>query len=258
MLARIAPRLRKLPVNAGAARSRHDGKDAVERLASRKILVEAEMHQIAKNAAALRDAETQRMADARPLLRRQRIVVRRVPQERDDVADRGEADAHHNRIARAIDELEDRAVVEAPRGRPRDLNMAVVDQTPREAGRRDARIGLALPNRQGGTGRVGDWIDQRADEALLRQLVDIAIAEQPGGLGDELFAHHSGDAGDSGKARGQAIGTRLYVTLPAAPHQRKSAAHQETVAGVLGVPAVRRAVEPRHNRLVAAIGHVVH
>jgi hypothetical protein len=34
VLARVAPRLRKLPVNAGAARSRHDGKDAVEHLAS--------------------------------------------------------------------------------------------------------------------------------------------------------------------------------------------------------------------------------
>src|SRR5207253_6535897 len=130
------------------------------------------MHEIAKHAAALRDAETQRMADARPLLWRQRIVVRRVPQERDDVAYRGEADPHHNRIARAVDELEDRAVAEARRGRPRDLNMAVVNQTPREAGRRDARIGLALAHRQRRTGRIGNRIDQRADEALLRQLSD--------------------------------------------------------------------------------------
>jgi len=39
-----------------------------------------------------------------------------VPQERDDVTDRGKADAHHHRIACAVDELEDRAVVEAGRG----------------------------------------------------------------------------------------------------------------------------------------------
>ena len=39
---------------------------------------------------------------------------------------------------------------------------------------------------------------------------------------------------------------------------REAAPHQEAVAGVLGVPTVRRAVEPRHDRLVAAIGHVVH
>jgi hypothetical protein len=32
VLARIAPRLRKLPIDASAARSRHDGKDAVEHL----------------------------------------------------------------------------------------------------------------------------------------------------------------------------------------------------------------------------------
>jgi hypothetical protein len=63
-----------------------------------------------------------------------------VSQERDDIAGRGEADAHHDRTARAVDELEDRAVIEARRGRPRDLDMAIVDQTPREAGRRDARI----------------------------------------------------------------------------------------------------------------------
>jgi len=168
VLARITPRLRKLPIDAGAARSRHDGKDAVEHLASRKILIEPEMHQIAKHAAALRDAETQSMADARPLLRRQRIVLRCVPQERDDVADRGEADAHHDRTARAVDELEDRAVVKARRGRPRDLDMAVVDQTPREAERRDARIGLALAHRQRRTGRVGNRIDFAGVEFPVR------------------------------------------------------------------------------------------
>src|SRR5947207_9720080 len=198
------------------------------------------------------------MADARPLLRRQRIVLCRVPQERDDVTDRGKADAHHDRIACAVDELEDRAVVEARRGRPRDLDMAVVEQTPREAGRRDARIGLAFSHRQGRTGRVGNRIDQRADEALLGPLVDVAVAEQPGGLGDELLAHHAGNAGDGRKMRRQAIGARRHVTLPAVPHQREAEAHQEAVTGVLGVPAVRCTVEPRHDRLVAAIGHVVY
>src|SRR5215831_1126300 len=88
-------RLRELPVDAGVARSRHDRKDAVEHLASRKILVEPEMHQITKHAAALRDAKTQRPADARPLLRRQWIILGFVPQERNNVAERGKADAHH-------------------------------------------------------------------------------------------------------------------------------------------------------------------
>jgi hypothetical protein len=37
------------------------------------------MHQIAKHAAALRDAETQRMADARPLLRRLLALMRSGP-----------------------------------------------------------------------------------------------------------------------------------------------------------------------------------
>src|SRR5580693_3881639 len=129
-------------------------------------------------------------------------------------------------------------------GRSRDLDMAVVDQTPRKTSRRDARIGLALPHRQRRTVRVGNRIDERADEALLRQLLDVAVAEQPGGLGDELLPHHTGDAGDGGKLRSQAIGTGRHITLPATPHQREAAAHQEAVAAVLGGSTVRRAVEP--------------
>jgi hypothetical protein len=49
--------------------------------------------------------------------------------------------------SRAVDEFEDRAAVEARGGRPSDLDMAVVDQTPCETGRRNARIGLALTRR---------------------------------------------------------------------------------------------------------------
>ena len=128
------------------------------------------------------------------------------------------------------DELEDRAVVEARRGRSRDLDMAVVDQTPRKTSRRDARIGLALPHRQRRTVRVGNRIDERADEALLRQLLDVAVAEQPGGLGDELLPHHAGDAGDGGKLRSQAIGTGRHITLPATPRQREAAAHSRFAA----------------------------
>src|SRR6266481_8001598 len=257
MLARIATGLRKLPVDAGAPRPRHDRKDAVEHLASRKILVEPEMHQITKHAAALRDAKTQRVPDARALLRRQRIVSCFAPQERNNVADRGKADAHHDRIARAVDELVDRAAVEARLAWLRDLDMAVVDQTPRKTGRRDARITLALPHRQRRTVRVGNRIDERADEALLGQLLDVTVAEQPGVLSDELLPYHAGDTGDDRKARSQAIGARRHVTLPAAPHHGEAAPHQKPVAGMLGVSTVRRTVEPRHDRLVAAIGHVV-
>jgi hypothetical protein len=64
-----------------------------------------------------------------------------------------------------------------------------------------------------------------------RTLLDVVVTEQPGGLGDELLPHHAGDAGDCRKARSQAIGARPHVTLLAAPHQRKSAGHQQAVAG---------------------------
>src|SRR6202008_2317764 len=178
--------------------------------ASRKILVEPEMHQITKHAAALRDAKAQRVADAPALLRRQRIVFCFVSQERNNVADRGKADAHHDRIARAVDELVDRAAVEARLAWSRDLDMAVVDQTPCKTGRRAARITLALPHRQRRTVRVGNRIDERADEALLGQLLDVTVAEQPGVLGDELLPYHAGDTGDDRKARSQAIGARRH------------------------------------------------
>src|SRR6516165_3093648 len=148
VLAGIPARLRELPVDTGAARSRHDGKDAVEHLASPKILVEPEMHQITKHAAALRDAKTESVADARPLLWRQRIVLGCMPQERDEVADGGEPDAHHDRITRAVDKLVDGATIEPRNGRSGDLDMAIIDQTPREAGRHRPRITLALPHRQ--------------------------------------------------------------------------------------------------------------
>src|SRR6516225_9952120 len=197
-------------------------------------------------------------ADARALLRRQWIVLCLVPQERNNVADRGKADAHHDRIARAVGELVDRAAVEARLAWSRDLDMAVVDQTPLKPGRREARITLALPHRQRRAARVGNRIDERTDEALLGQLLDVTVAEQPSVLGDELLPYHAGDTRDDRKARSQAIGARRHVTLPAAPHHGEAAPHQKPVAGVLGMPAVWRAVEPRHYRLVAAIGHVVY
>jgi hypothetical protein len=160
--------------------------------------------------------------------------------------------------SRAVYELVDRAAIEARLAWSRDLDMAVVNQTPRKTGRRDAQITLALPHRQRRTGRVGNRIDEHADEALLGQLPDVTVAEQPGALGDELLTHHAGDTGDDRKARSQAIGARRHVTLPAAPHHGEAVPHQKAVASMLGVSTFRRTVESRHDRLVAAIGHVAY
>ena len=88
--------------------------------------------------------------------------------------------------------------------------------------------------------------------------MDVSVAEQPGVLGNELLPYHAGDTGDDRKACSQAIGARRHVALPGAPHNREAALHQEAVARVLRVPALRRAVQPRHDRLIAAIGHVIH
>jgi hypothetical protein len=82
-------------------------------------------------------------------------------------------------IAGAVDELIDRAAVETGGGRPRNLDMLVVDQAPRETSRRHARVGLALPHRQGRAAGVGNRIEEGADKALLGQLPDVVVAEQP-------------------------------------------------------------------------------
>src|SRR3954469_20939027 len=53
----------------------------------------------------------------------QHVVFRFVAQERSDVADRGKADTHDDRIAGAVDELVYRAAIEAGGGRPRNFDM---------------------------------------------------------------------------------------------------------------------------------------
>ena len=54
---------------------------------------------------------------------------------------------------------------------------------------------------------MGDGVLVYFDEALLRQPLDVTVAEQPGVLGDELLAHHARDTGDDRKARRQARST---------------------------------------------------
>ena len=105
---------------------------------------------------------------------------------------------------------------------------------------------------------IGDRIDQRADEAIFGHLLDVAVAEQAGCLRDELLANHAGDAFDDREPCGQTIIAGGHVSLPPAPHQREAAVHQEAVAGTLRMSAFRRAVQSRHDRLVAAVGHVIH
>ena len=200
MLARVAAGLRELPVDAGAARAGDDRQDAIEDLPSREVLIEAVV--APDRAARGRSARCRSPARAGCRIAADVAVM---AQERHDIADRREADAHHDRIARAVDELEDRAAIEAGRGRPRDLDMGSSISRHASPGGVDARIGLALAHRQRSTRRIGDRIDQRADEPILRDLLDVAVAEQSGRFGDELLAHHAGDAFDDGEARDQAI-----------------------------------------------------
>src|SRR3954452_21191598 len=86
----------------------------VEHHASPLILVEAEIQEIAQEAAGLRDTEADGTADRRMQSTEEWIRRRGVAaQERRDVAQRGKADAERGGIARGIGELVDRAGVEA-------------------------------------------------------------------------------------------------------------------------------------------------
>jgi hypothetical protein len=72
---------------------------------------------------------------------------------------------------------------------------------------------------------------------------------------DPVFHEHPHEYSTAHSRNSRRV-ARCSDSVPASPHERESAAKQEAVAGVLGVPTGRRAVEPRHDQLVAAIGHV--
>src|SRR5205085_12390411 len=75
--------------------------DAVKNAAAPGVAVHPELEEMAQEAAALRHAETDRMADLE-IVGRQRIAVPLVTQKRDEIAHRGEADAEHLWLGRLV------------------------------------------------------------------------------------------------------------------------------------------------------------
>ena len=104
----------------------------VEHDAALQVLVEAEIEEVAQEAAGLRDAEADRAADGRMQAVEQRIGRRRIAaQEARDIAHRGKAHAEQRRIARRVGDLVERAGIEAVG--PRDLDGCGIDEAGREA-----------------------------------------------------------------------------------------------------------------------------
>ena len=125
----------------------------VEHHAAGFVLVEAEIEEVVQEASALRDAERDGVVDAAgDRIGRAGCVGGFAPQERHDVARRGEAHAHHLGVFRGVDEFVDRAGVEA--GGPLDRDLVRRLEGEAQVGRRDARIGLALAHRQRRLGRI--------------------------------------------------------------------------------------------------------
>src|SRR5262245_58638475 len=86
------------------------------------VRIEAEIEEIVEVAAALRRAEGDGTVDpAGKNVGRSARIRRVVAQERDEVAGRSETEPHDPRILGLVDELVDRAAVEAFRPSDRDL-----------------------------------------------------------------------------------------------------------------------------------------
>ncbi len=255
VLAGVTPRLRECEIDEGAAGAGDDREDRIEDFASLEVLIEAEMHQVTQHAPALRNAESHGVAHfAADRIHRRRIM----PQERDQITDRGETDAHHLGIPGGINELINRAAIEA--GWPDNFNMCRVNIAPRKAGWGDALVPLPLAHRQRRfvSRQIGGLIRQRTNERSLRRFLDERIAwTEP--LRDELVAIDAG-RGHGRKPRVQSVRAGRHAGLPGAPDQRKAVPHQESVAGMRRgrrAIAVGAAIEPGQRDLVAAVGHVV-
>src|SRR5262249_29009593 len=142
-----AHRLAELVVEEHSARARRVGERTVEDLARPLVLVEAEAHEIAQEAPALRAAEadhgTRRARRIGGALR----VAFLVAQEGQEIAGGGEADAVDARIARRIVELVERPGRRQSSGR-QQADLPRVDVAPPARGNLLPRILFPAPYRK--------------------------------------------------------------------------------------------------------------
>ncbi len=245
---------------AGALAAGDVHQDAVEHPALGFVLVEAEIEKLAQVAPALRGAEGIGVRDVAGA--GVAVLHRGVAQERHDVARREEAEPDDRGAGRRVDDLINLARLET-RGEG-DVG-GVGDDTSRfQPGERPV-----LPRDRAGRGVVAVAHQQhriRVAEVAARVGAVAAVGKQLDRARHAGLEAHQQPAGDR-----TSIALRLrdldahqpfrrrHVVLPAAPHDRVAAPHQEAVAGIgrgAGSDRPRHAVERRQRQSVAAVRHV--
>ena len=239
-------------VEATAAGARGMHEHAVEGLVPALVGVEALVEEVAQEAPGLRHAEGHPEPRGEEALR----VVLGV---RDDVADGGETETAHDRVARAVHELVDLAGLEAARHGdvPRVLHDASVHLTS------EAPV-AALHHRTGREPAVAHREDVVAVVGVgqrVRNVAAVAERERPHRPVHREVAPHEAFDGTVAIARDrrfepQEARLARHVELPADPDDGQSQPHQEPVAQ-LGlarrVVAPIRAVEVRERGLATTV-----
>ena len=181
-----------------------------------------------------------------PALARQRVgrpfgVLGREAEERDRVADRGQAEPHHPRVFRGVDELVDPARLEAAV----EPHVGGIGEAPPFPPDHGPRRPLLVANGQGRVpvrGRVHRLVAAAVPPGhglQLRSLVHHDLGRNP--PRDRLSL-----LGRDGQVDLHPTLARQHVPVPAAPEKRIPLTHQEAVAGMgrgLRVVASRAAVE---------------
>ena len=258
-----AGRLGEGGVREHLAGTRGVGERAVEHAAAALVLVHAELDEGAHEAAALGNAEHERMAGPRIVAAAAERRIRRalgigalVAQERHDVPGGCETHAHHLRRRGIVPQFVDRDRLELPAGGHQPDRPAVLE-APAAGGNFGAGVALARAHgeprhrrveRGGGIVELGQLRAGAVARAELELLADAA---------HDLLAV----LGRHRKARGDAaIGLRS-IWVPARPHDGVAAAQREAEAGIedgAGIVVVRRGfVDACQQGFAAAIVHLV-
>ena len=241
--------------------------DALEDDAQVLGFIEALVHEIAQEAAALRSAVRDRHADLVPAVGAERIgaaksILLLVAQEADPVARRRIADAGHGRILRAVGELVEDAGAERRAG-GQQANGIAVDEFP--SGRRNLhrRFVIAVACREprarlveahGGKRELRHAGSGRVEQDFPRRRV----------VEEELVPHRLLDRRHAGHFEPQQLSAvcrhARQARNPAAPGDGEAVAHEEAVTRRVGRGervAGRRVVQQVQHALVAAIVDVV-
>ncbi len=241
VLAVRAERLREAAVEVDAAAAADPVEHAVDGAAVRRAIdfVEAEPDEIAHRPAGLRDAEGGHLADvAGERVGVARVVGGSVPQEGRHVADGGEAEPGHLRVARGVDQFVDFAGLEGRPLREQADRQAAGVEAPgggRQGQRRVVGIGAHRQRRVSGI-EVGRRIGQRPAHGLA--VVDHELFEARAHDGAAVRLMGDGHVEQEG-ARSGADGRRGGRDgIPAAPHHRVAARHGEAVADIAGLADV--------------------